>query len=65
MTTDRPHADPRRQGGWLPSEQEKLEQWLRGHRARSDDNANAWHPVITEFQHLIDTDPVVRMTWRR
>ncbi|MBX7453838.1 phosphatidylserine decarboxylase family protein [Mycolicibacterium sp. 3033] len=62
MSTDRSHPDPRRQGGWLPSEQDDLEAWLRGHRDRTEGNAHRpWHPVVTEFQHLIDSDPVVRM----
>ncbi|BBZ28102.1 phosphatidylserine decarboxylase [Mycolicibacterium madagascariense] len=62
MSIDRTHPDPRRQGGWLPSEQDGLEAWLRGHRDRAQENGERpWHPVLVEFQRLIDDDPVVRM----
>ena len=55
--------DVRRQAGWLP-EQDDLEAWLAGHQERvaaKDDDDAVLHPVIVEFQHLIDTDPMVRM----
>jgi phosphatidylserine decarboxylase len=58
------HAlDVRRSGGWLPSDQENLESWLAGHRKRVDAKGSdvTLHPVITEFQELIDSDPVLRM----
>jgi phosphatidylserine decarboxylase len=40
-----------------------LEAWLAGHRERVAARGEqvALHPVLTEFQELIDTDPVVRM----
>ena len=63
MTT-RPHAvDVRRQAGWLPEDQDDLESWLDGHRERVEAKGEqiVLHPVLTEFQELIDTDPVVRM----
>jgi phosphatidylserine decarboxylase len=63
MTTH-PHAvDVRRRGGWLPEDQDDLESWLAGHRERAADRGEqvVLHPVLTEFQELIDTDPVVRM----
>ncbi len=52
-----------RLGGWLPDNQDDLESWLAGHRSRTEDNGEQvkLHPVLTEFQELIDTDPVVRM----
>ena len=55
-------TDLRRQAGWLP-DQDALEAWLAGHRGRVEDQGDdvALHPVIIEFQNLIDTDPVVRM----
>lgn len=55
-------VDVKRQGGWLPSKQVDLEEWLNGHRdkVREQDDAPL-HPVILEFRELIDTDPVVRM----
>ncbi|MGZ8177919.1 phophatidylserine decarboxylase associated domain-containing protein [Williamsia sp. SKLECPSW1] len=62
MTVDKTHPDSRRQGGWLPAEQDDLEEWLRGHRDKADSRTDReWHPVMTEFQQLIDADPVVRM----
>ncbi|GAA1002265.1 phosphatidylserine decarboxylase family protein [Subtercola frigoramans] len=55
--------DVRCRAGWLPANQDALENWLAGHcervEARGDDVV--LHPVIREFQHLIDTDPVVRV----
>jgi phosphatidylserine decarboxylase len=63
MTT-RPHAvDVRRRAGWLPEGQDDLESWLDGHRERVEARGEqvTLHPVLAEFQELIDTDPVVRM----
>src|SRR5579863_4517464 len=56
-------GDVRRQGGWLPDSQDDLEAWLSGHRERVAARGGAikLHPVIAEFQALIDSDPVVRM----
>jgi phosphatidylserine decarboxylase len=43
-------------------EQEDLEDWLAGHRERvAADQQVALHPVLVEFQQLIESDPVVRM----
>ncbi len=55
--------DMRRQAGWLPAGQDELEGWLAGHRERVEAKGEQAqvHPVIAEFQELIDTDPVVRM----
>ncbi|WP_156377913.1 phophatidylserine decarboxylase associated domain-containing protein [Williamsia sp. Leaf354] len=62
MTVDKSHPDSRRQGGWLPAEQDDLEQWLRGHSEKAESaDGRVVHPVIVEFQELIDADPVVRM----
>jgi len=56
-------GDVRRQGGWLPGSQDDLEAWLAGHRKRVAARGGQvkLHPVIGEFQALIDSDPVVRM----
>jgi len=53
----------RRLAGWLPEDQEDLESWLDGHRERVGGRSEqiVLHPVLTEFQELIDSDPVVRM----
>jgi phosphatidylserine decarboxylase len=57
------HAvDVRRHSGWLP-EQDDLEAWLEGHRERVRNKGEGveLHPVIAEFQQLIETDPIVRL----
>ena len=67
MTTDSHAVDVRRKAGWLPNEQEDLESWLAGHRERVEARGEeiVLHPVLTEFQELIDTDPVIRMYLHR
>jgi phosphatidylserine decarboxylase len=47
----------------LPDDQDDLESWLAGHRERVEARGEQvlLHPVLVEFQELIDTDPVVRM----
>ena len=56
-------VDVRRRAGWLPGDQDELEAWLAGHRERVEAKGDQVvpHPVIEEFQELIDRDPVVRM----
>lgn len=63
MTTRSGAADVRRQAGWLPADQDDLESWLAGHRQRSEARGEQvrLHPVLVEFQELIDHDPVVRL----
>jgi phosphatidylserine decarboxylase len=53
----------RRRAGWLPADHDDLEAWLHGHRERAQARGEqvVLHPVIREFQELIDSDPVVRM----
>jgi phosphatidylserine decarboxylase len=55
--------DVRRRAGWLPEDQDDLESWLDGHCERVEARGEqvVLHPVLTEFQELINTDPVVRM----
>jgi phosphatidylserine decarboxylase len=55
--------DLKRQGGWLPHQQDELEDWLDGRidRLGDDDNAPFRHPVTQEFADLIDSDAIVRM----
>ena len=55
--------DIRRRAGWLPDDQDDLESWLAGHRERVEARGEevVLHPVLVEFQELIDSDPVVRM----
>jgi phosphatidylserine decarboxylase len=49
--------------GWLPSNQEDLESWLEGHSDRTERRGEdvELHPVLVEFQNLIDADAVVRL----
>ncbi len=63
MTTHSYAGDVRRRAGWLPDDQDDLESWLAGHRERVEGRGEdvVLHPVLTELQALIDTDPVVRM----
>jgi phosphatidylserine decarboxylase len=63
VTTSSHEIDVRRRAGWLPQEQDDLESWLAGHRERVEARGEqvVLHPVLTEFQELIDSDPVVRM----
>jgi phosphatidylserine decarboxylase len=63
VTTSPHEVDVRRRAGWLPQEQDDLESWLAGHRERVEARGEqvVLHPVLTEFQELMDSDPVVRM----
>ncbi|HWF34900.1 MAG TPA: phosphatidylserine decarboxylase family protein [Solirubrobacteraceae bacterium] len=64
MTSLEEPVDVRRQAGWLPQDQDELESWLVGHRRRVEARGEqvVLHPVLAEFQGLIETDPVVRMS---
>ncbi len=63
MMTPSRAGDVRRRAGWLPDDQDALEAWLAGHRERVESKGDqiVLHPVLAEFQRLIDTDAVVRM----
>ncbi|MGI8864212.1 MAG: phosphatidylserine decarboxylase family protein [Solirubrobacteraceae bacterium] len=63
MTTRSDAVDVKRRAGWLPENQDDLEAWLDGHRQRAEAKGEdvVLHPVLTEFQELMDRDPVVRM----
>src|SRR4030081_3545494 len=63
VTTGAHEVDVRRQAGWLPQEQDDLEAWLAGHRERVEARGEqvVLHPVLREFQELMDTAPVGRM----
>lgn len=63
MTDSAVAGDVRRRAGWLPGDQDDLEAWLAGHRERvaARGEQAPLHPVIKEFEALIDSDPVVRM----
>jgi phosphatidylserine decarboxylase len=63
VTTHSHDVDVRRKAGWLPEGQDDLGSWLAGHGKRVEARGEqvVLHPVLTEFQELIDTDPVMRM----
>ncbi len=61
VTTFPDRIDVRRLAGWLPEDQAALESWLAGHRHKAAGQYAPLHPVLAEFQTLIDSDPVVRM----
>ena len=56
-------GDVRRRAGWLPVDQDALEEWLVGHRQRVEAKGQdlELHPAVAEFQRLIASDPVVGM----
>lgn len=61
---DRTRPVRHRVGGWLPKDQRVLEAWLdRKIKAIEQRNRKAadWHPVIQEFQHLIESDAEIWM----
>ena len=66
MTDTSPSTDLRRRAGWLP-DQDALEDWLEGHRQRAEAKGEQakLHPVLVEFQALLDSDPVLRMYLER
>lgn len=63
VTTLHDSPDVHRRAGWLPRDHGDLESWLTGHRERVQAQGErvAMHPVLTEFQRLVDTDPIVHM----
>jgi phosphatidylserine decarboxylase len=63
MTVDSSQDRVRRPGGWLPEQQDELEDWIAGHRERVEARGEdvPLHPVIVEVQELIASDPVVRL----
>lgn len=63
MSSSSDPLDVRRQAGWLPQSQDDLEAWLEGHRQRVRDRGEdvQLHPVLVEFQGLLDDNPILRM----
>lgn len=50
-----------RLGGWLPSSKSVLNAWLRKTIADAESKNAPFHPVIREFQEMIENDPVLFM----
>ena len=63
MTIQPETVDVKRKAGWPPEDQSDLESWIAGHRQRVEVKGEqvVLHPVMEEFQELIDADPIVRM----
>jgi phosphatidylserine decarboxylase len=54
-----------RSGGWLPRERRPLSRWLQRTRGAAHRRAAEFHPVIQEFQEMIESDPVMLMYFTR
>jgi phosphatidylserine decarboxylase len=50
-----------RLGGWLPRDPAYLDRWMQDTIAEAEKRALAFHPVVLEFQDMIETDPVLVM----
>ena len=50
-----------RLGHWLPSDRKHLNAWLAPTAEVAEKKATPFHPVILEFQELIESDPVMLM----
>jgi phosphatidylserine decarboxylase len=50
-----------RLGGWLPSDQRHLNDWLETTIETAEQKQAPLHPVIREFQEMIESDPVMYM----
>ncbi|MFZ7089323.1 phosphatidylserine decarboxylase family protein [Curtobacterium sp. RRHDQ10] len=60
MTDDR-GGDFRRQGGWLPT-QDELERWIEGRRDSLPEHGDReLRPSVRAFADIVDHDPVLRM----
>ncbi|HKD05727.1 MAG TPA: phosphatidylserine decarboxylase family protein [Bryobacteraceae bacterium] len=50
-----------RLGRWLPSNRSVLNVWLKNSIQQAEENKKPFHPVVQEFQDLIERDPVLFM----
>ena len=50
-----------RLGGWLPRDPGGLGRWVRNTIEEAERRALPFHPVVLEFQDMIETDPVMYM----
>lgn len=48
-------------GGWLPTDPQALNRWLAKTIKEAEKKGAPFHPVIEEFQHMIESDPVLFM----
>jgi hypothetical protein len=56
---------PYRVAEWLPSDHAHLTRWLDGMIQKTAGRSRALHPVIADFQDLIESDPEVFMLFNR
>jgi phosphatidylserine decarboxylase len=56
---------PYRVGEWLPSDQAFLDKWLQGMIQKTHAESRALHPVIADFQHLIESDADIFMLFNQ
>jgi phosphatidylserine decarboxylase len=50
-----------RLGGWLPVDRRHLSKWLKSTIAEAEKTSASFHPVVREFQDMIENDPVMNM----
>lgn len=50
-----------RLGGWLPVDPDKLNAWLADLIVEAEKKKAPTHPVVKEFRHMIESDPVMLM----
>ncbi len=60
MTTHH-HKQTSRLGHWLPSNRKALDDWLANTVEQAEKRMAAFHPVVQEFQEMIESDPVMFM----
>jgi phosphatidylserine decarboxylase len=56
---------PYRVAEWLPSDHARLSRWLDGMIQKTEARSRALHPVIADFQNLIESDPEVFMLFNQ
>ena len=54
-----------RLGGWLPVNRIALNRWLQTTIQEAERRNAPFHPVVEEFQHMIESDPVMFMYFTR
>jgi phosphatidylserine decarboxylase len=50
-----------RHGKWLPADPKELNRWLKTTIDEAEKKNAPFHPVVQEFQHMIENDPVMFM----
>jgi phosphatidylserine decarboxylase len=50
-----------RLGGWLPADPRALNRWLRATIEKAEKAAQPFHPVVQEFQRMIEGAPILTM----